>query len=270
MADNSNTQQQNGIDLYQGESFAIARVAPTDLAEMWEANLGEEDIGVHSLPRVGMPGSGGLSWQVPDPMTGEPQSVNEIEGIVLATGKRRALWFERFEDSDGGPPQCSSEDGRTGLGAITPEELKAGKQITRPCKTCPMNQWGSATPRPGENPEDVKGKACAERTVLMVLQRDTILPMVVSLAPSSIKPWKEFMIAMTRNMVPLHDAVVGLGLRQEAKGKIKYSVVKPRVIGRLDEKHRESVAEARKTAQALLDSVTAHDAADADLVDADA
>lgn len=262
MADEN--KQQSGLAIYDGPKYAITAMDSGNIRETIAENIGDTEIGPNDLMRIGMPGSGGLTWQVPDPMTQEPSAVKEIEGVVIGQGTRRALWLVPFEESDGGPPACSSDDGRIGHGFLSLDQLNVASESgeappSRPCKTCPMNQWGSGKPRKGQHHS--KSKACGERRVLFIMQRDSILPIVVSLAPTSIKPWRDFTLALTRQQISLHSVVVGLSLRvDKVEGaSIKYSVVTPRVISKLSDEDAAAMASAREQMGDLFGSVSAAD-----------
>jgi hypothetical protein len=62
-----------------------------------------------------------------------------------------------------------------------------------------------------------------------------MLPIVIDLAPTSIKEFDRFMLRLTTAAIPSFGAVVGLSLKNETSGGgIKYSVVMPRLVAKLD------------------------------------
>jgi hypothetical protein len=240
-----------GIALYKGPSY-LKDLDIQAFREVVSSNIGDDAINAFDLIRVGMPGSGGLAWTVPS-LEGEPESVKEIECVVLFSGKRRAYWSVGFDESGGGtPPDCSSLDGKTGVGYIRGESPRAADGSenppkTRSCATCPMSAWGSADfssdgkpimkkNRDGtETPVTTNGQACTERRLVFAVRPGDMLPIVIDLAPTSIKEFDRFMLRLTTAAIPSFGAVVGLSLKNETSGGgIKYSVVMPRLVAKLD------------------------------------
>jgi len=245
------------LAVVSGQDFAITKTDITMLPELLSTNLGDlgdEGLREFDLIRTGIPAGGSQSWTVPD-AGGEPLSVPEIEGIVIFHGDRRAFWLRSFDETGGGtPPNCSSVDGRRGSGIIRGEEGEEPKQ--RACKTCPMSQWGSANP---DNPDD-NGQACTQRKVVFFMRKGDILPMVLDLAPTSIKPFKMFAMQLTSRGIPFYGAVVAIGLRVEndggPSGKIKYSVVNPRLVSRLDDETTKIMRSVREAIEPYVNRVS--------------
>lgn len=224
---------------YSGEKYAILKQDISALPAILEANIGAgQAINEFDMDRVGIPGGGGLAWSVPD-LNGEPEAVPELVGVILLHGDRRAYWKIGFDESGGGtPPDCSSMDGRTGIGYIRGEEKENGEPKTRACKTCPMAQWGSGDfddkGQPLPKNKCSNGQACTQRKVVFLLRQGDVLPLIVDLAPTSIKAFTQFMLRLTSKGIPCYGAVVGLKLRNENSNTgIKYSVVSPRLISTL-------------------------------------
>lgn len=243
----------NDLAVYKGEKFAILKQDVKALPDILAANIGDGSINQSDMDRVGIPGAGGLAWSVPD-INGEPEAVSDLIGVILMHGDRRAYWNIGFNESGGGsPPDCSSYDGRVGTGYIRGEEQvdAKGNRIepkTRSCKNCPMSQWGSADTG-DKNKKPSNGQACTQRKLLFLLRQNDVLPIIVDLAPTSIKPFTQFMLRLTSRGIPCYGAVVGLKLRNEQSASgIRYSVVSPRLISVLSEEDVESM---RKVADAM-------------------
>jgi hypothetical protein len=186
------------------EHFAIMSIDPKELREIVRENIGES-LSRLDLPTVRVPTAGGLSWTVPD-VEGEV-SEKTLRGIVIYQTVARGYWAETFDASGGGtPPTCHSNDGRTGVGTPGGE-----------CAKCPLNQWGSD--RRGGN-----GKACREMCLIFLLRENTVLPMVVVMPPTSLKPARDYFTKLT--MRPLHyfGVMTEIGLAPErSHAGIKYS-----------------------------------------------
>ena len=100
--------------------------------------------------------------------------------------------------------------GKTGCG--TPGGL---------CSTCALIQYGTATDRKG-NP--AKGKACKNMCQLYILRNGDYMPIQLTLPPTSLTPYSDFVNAcfVSRHR-PLYAAVVQIGLKK-IEGANTYSV----------------------------------------------
>jgi len=211
---------------YTGPTYELAKHDPDELKELFEANLGDgETIGEFDFERINVPAGGALAWSVPD-INGEPEQVKEINGIMLHSGRRRAFWKIPFSDSGGGsPPDCSSRDGKVGRGWIRGESVETHPEPTRrPCDTCPMSQWGSKLP---DEPKDNQ-QACNDRRIIALARQGDMLPLVIDLAPTSIKPLKKFLTNMVGQGLNVHRTPIRLRLKkEESRMGIPHSVVMP-------------------------------------------
>ncbi len=216
----------NALTLYEDDAYAVIKQDIGALPELLEANIGDGGIDEFDLPRTNIPGGGGLAWSVPD-VNGEPEAVPDLVGVVLLHGNRRAYWQTDFEDTGGGtPPDCSSTDGKFGTGVLPGIDGEGAAPRRRVCKTCPMAQWGSSAK--GDS------QACSQRKLVYFMRPNEMLPLVIDLAPSSIKPFQRFMLTLASRGVQCTSAVVGLRLRNETQ-PVKHSVVSPRLIAVLPE-----------------------------------
>jgi hypothetical protein len=252
MADDKST----SLAVYSGPKFEVLKRDPASLPALFAANISAADgINEFDMDRVSVPSGGGLAWSVPD-LNGEPEAVAELKGVILFHGDRRAFWSVGFDESGGGgPPDCTSVDGRTGFGLIRGEVGTACEPKSRVCKTCPMAAWGSADfdgdnkPITKKNPQGqlvpvhTNGQACTQRKVVFFLRQGDILPMVVDLAPTSIKSFNQFMLRLTSRGIPCYGAEVGLKLKNEQSGAgIKYSSVAPRLLSLLSDADAANMA----------------------------
>jgi hypothetical protein len=224
------------IPVYEGPEYAIMRQTSAELRELFEENM--DDADEFDLEGISVPGGGGLTWSIPD-LNGEPVAVEELVGVIVLKGVRRAYWEKSFDETGGGsPPDCSSLDAKRGTGYIRGDD-RTKEPMERSCEKCPMAQWGSKKP---EDPEDNQ-QACARRTLLFLIGPGDVVPQKVDLAPTSVVPFKKFMARLTKFNVKRSSAVVGLGLMNDkSRTGIKYSLVRPRLISQLP----PSAAEAMK------------------------
>lgn len=235
----------NELAVVETSNFLAIQNDPAMIGELLRENLGEgESLTVGDMERVGMPGGGGISWEVTGE-DGQPTSESKIEGVVIAVGTRRAYWKTSFEQDPGSMPSCTSKDGIYGLGEVASAIVGEGQSLE--CSKCPKNQWGSVA---GEeffsaDKDNKNGKACQERRLLFVLRQGDVLPIIVDLSPASIAIWKKFAVGQAMKGRAMHTLVVSLGLTKSpgggAKGNIEYSVVNPKVVGKIDADAAEKI-----------------------------
>ena len=207
------------------------------VADLIKENLGGTNFSAFDLEKVGIPTGGGIKWTL-QTLTGEIQ-VPVLEGIIVLFQDCRAYWAKEFSGDT--PPDCASEDGRTGYG--TP----GGK-----CLECPMSQFGS----------DIKGgrgQACKQIRRLFVLRPRSYLPIMVALPPTSIKASKQYLTRVTNAGLPYWGVITELSL-QKTKNQtgIAYSKVafqaaqKDGQLVRLSDEEQGKVREFAKALKAVL------------------
>lgn len=139
----------------------------------------------------------------------------EIIGVMLCKQDVRALW-----EKGSNIPLCSSFDCVTGVDS---------EGMQRPCAGCPYDEWGSAS----DDKEERRGKACKEMRRVYVVEKNSTVPIIVTLPPTSIKAWDEYCSArMTAGLTDLSAEVI-LRLIPGSSGGYAYSVIHPKVGAKL-------------------------------------
>lgn len=116
-------------------------------------------------------------------VTSDGQAVKTISGVIVYFHKARGFWEKEGEKI----PRCSSMDGKAGqwkTGAL--EEVETVAKI---CANCPYNEYGSDN-------KGGKGKACKEMRRLFLVETGSILPVMFSIPPTSLKPYDEYISAL--------------------------------------------------------------------------
>jgi hypothetical protein len=214
-------------------SYAVLKWDPDELQKIIAENIGADTISPTDLDRVKVPAGGSTSWEIPT--LDDTVASKKLEGIVLHWTNRRAYWKDKY---DGGSesPDCSSPDGVQGYG-----------DPGVACVECPLSQWGSA--------EDNVGQACKAMRQLFILTDDSVIPIVLTLPPSSIAPAKQFMLRLVRAGMSIQQIVVRIELEKaQSRGGIEYSKVKFSKAADLDPEAYERI---QKLAQQLGPSLTA-------------
>ncbi len=237
------------------DAYAITQ-AGNDIADILTENVGEEGgLTPFDLDRIKVPSGGGAAWEVPT-LEGS-DVVKELSGVIVYWRSPRAYWATGIDEAGGGaPPDCSSDDGKRGVGQYGPD---SSANPTGECATCPMNAWGS-------DPAG-RGKACKETRILFLATPEDLLPKVVVAPPTSIKPIRKFFLQLANKRTPYYGVETTLTLEKvrNAAG-IEYAEIRPRVSGYLDadtiEQIRDYGAKIRATMEAI--SLQATDVTDFD------
>ena len=168
-----------------------------------------------SFQRVKIPAGGALQFEVPTEDPDNPDYTRTLEGIILYNHSAYTLWPEGSEYDEDTKPLCSSVDGKTGIG------VPGGA-----CATCPMNAYGSAK-------DGGRGKACKNMRHLYLLRSGEYMPLLVSLPPTSIRPFKEFLNrAFVYRQRATYGSLVQIGLKKDSNGSNDYSVATFRLRSR--------------------------------------
>lgn len=169
--------------------------------------LAEDMDGIQlNFQQVKVPAGGALQYEIPTEDPDNPDYSRYLEGVILFHHPSNAYWpeTEDGEDDDNAPPQCQSLDGKVGYGS--PGGL---------CDACGYNRFGTRG----------RGKACKNMHMVYLLRSGEFMPLQVSLPPTSIKPFNEFVSrAFMLRRRGICSAVVQLGLKKMSNGKDDYSV----------------------------------------------
>jgi hypothetical protein len=204
------------LAVVEATGYPVLRDDAGDAILAMRENLGGTEISPFDLDVVSVPAGGGTSWLVPG-LAGE-EDAKAIEGILVHHQPVRSFWRTAFDESGGGtPPDCSSRDGRVGLGDPGGE-----------CARCPMNAWGSGGKGNG------RAKACQERHLLFVIRQGEFMPLLVNVPPSSLGAVKKLLLRLASKGVPYWSVILALGLSRDKNADgIAYSKVSPTLVGTL-------------------------------------
>lgn len=166
-----------------------------------------------SFQRVKIPAGGALQFEIPTEDPDNPDYARTLEGVILYNHSTYTLWPEGSEYDEDTKPLCSSVDGKTGIG-----------EPGGACATCPMNAYGSAR-------DGGRGKACKNMRDIYLLRSGEYMPLLISLPPTSIKPFKEFLNrAFVYRRRATYGSLIQIGLKKENNGSNDYSVATFRLL----------------------------------------
>ena len=176
-------QEDGGIIAVHGAKLAKVARAVSEAA-------GVDGMSMSDIGKIKLPASGGESWR---------ENRKEIIAAVVGDNERRAYWEDEY---DGGntPPDCSSDDMITGVGTPGGD-----------CQTCPLAKFNSSTKKNSE------GQACQHRRILFALTPDSVMPVILSVPPSSLKYVKKDFIrfATTGNCVAVSEGLWSFTLKED-------------------------------------------------------
>lgn len=155
--------------------------------------------------RAKIPGGGVTQFELPGDDPEHPRYVECLEGVIVYNHYSNAYWPEGSEYDDNTPPLCQAVFGEVGYGE--PGGL---------CVDCMLNQFGSVSKG--------NGKACKNMRVLYLLQSGEFVPLQLSLPPTSIKPFKDFVSGLMARRRAVFGSVVRIGLKKETSNGFTYSV----------------------------------------------
>ena len=225
------------------ENYAVMK-SGSALGAAVSANLGDGGISPFELDRVRVPAGGGTLWTVPT-LDGEKEE-KSIEGVIVHWRAPRAYWRESFDETGGGtPPDCSSDDGVTGVGD------PGGS-----CSVCPLARYGSAAKG--------RGQACRQMKLLFIVREGDGLPIVVVVPPSSLRAVGSYFLRLAGQQMKYHQVVTRLTLEKtKNKDGIAYSQVAAGRVAVLSPEEAAAIEQYAKGLAPLFASVRIDEEGDA-------
>lgn len=214
------------------EKFLLPATIESDFTQ---EELADDMDGMQmSFQRVKIPSGGMVQFELPSDDPDNPDYSKVLVGVILYNHSNNAYWPEGSEYDENTSPLCSSVDGKTGIGE--PGGL---------CATCALNQYGTA-------PEGA-GKACKNMRILYLLRSGDYMPLQVTLPPTSLRPFKDF---INQSFIFRRRAtcgsVVQIGLKKMNNGSNDYSVA---TFRRLYDFEGEELAQVRAFAGSFKEQV---------------
>lgn len=228
----------------------------TQLDAMIAAEMAEEATAFDvDLPRIRIAPGGVGQFQLGEDMA------KSFTAIVAISQKVRGYWPKK--ETGSAPPLCSSVDSIVGLFNPNPseEEFKAAasahmlhpaiellshKDARLPeaweCAHCPLSQWGSAHQNGAQ-----KGQACKAMARLLLVVDGYKLPAVMSLPPTSLKPWGAYCSALMATGKPYFVVRTRFELdKTQTPTGIVYNTVKVALAGPLTPEETADVLQLRR------------------------
>lgn len=118
----------------------------------------------------------------------------KFSGVILRETSVNVFFEEKFDPSNPTPPDCTS------LGGIRPDS-SVEKPVAETCAECPNNKYGTGIDR--DTGEKTKGKACSNTRRLVVKVDGVDVPALVSIAPSALKGYNQFLKNLSASEHPI-------------------------------------------------------------------
>lgn len=167
-------------------------------------------------------GSGGAAFVV-ETLDGEEFHKTLDVVVAYESPIERAFYGTAIDDSDGGPPHCSSSDGKTGFGCRDLEAINATDshdELTmteQACNDCAFSKFGSAL-------GGGKGQACKQRVRLVVFAGDQLLPLVLQVPSASLRDLKRYKMKLVNARKRISQSVTQLSLQKQSGSPDYYTV----------------------------------------------
>lgn len=204
--------------------YTIMQHDPAEVGSIIAEIFGKQGPDRFDLEQIKVPsGQGPAMWAVPN-LEGTDDAAKTIDGVIIFSQDIRAFYEKSFDETGGGvPPDCSSLDAVTGQGTPGGD-----------CATCPFAQWGSMKPKPDGTLR--KGQACQAKRLLWVVRPEQMLPSVVVVPATSLKPVRSYQIQLAGRGLRSWQVATSLGLEKAQSGDgIAYYRIAPRMLGKLSQ-----------------------------------
>lgn len=228
-------------ELVKAESVSLAVLGDVDIAEVQSAlaeNVGVGGLSEFDFDRIKIPSGGHTAFTV-STLDGE-EIQKSITGVIVFARDARGYWSKSMEESGGqAPPDCESKDGLTGRG-----------NPGGACATCPLAQFGSA--------KKGGGQACKATRQLFMLLGDSLLPTVIAMPPTSLKPCKQYMMRLAGAGVPYWAAFTKVSLEKaNNSGGVAYAKAKFDFAGKLDAEQKVKAQAYHAMIEPLVTTISA-------------
>jgi hypothetical protein len=208
--------------------------------------LAEEMDGLNlTFDRIKIPAGGGLAYEVPSDNPDSPDMVKEFKAVILYHHPSHSYYKEKYSGGNT-PPDCSSNNGHTGLEAET--------GVVHDCKDCPHGKFGSA---------DNGGKACKQKRRVYILRKGEALPIIFSIPTGSLSDFSKYITRLLSKGQKSSGVVTTFTLKKaQNAGGITYSQAVLSVDRNLTAEELSVIEPFAEQIKALAQRTTITDSAD--------
>lgn len=201
-------------ELTTKQSFAV--LASPDASSIMKATF-DAGLSLYRLPKIKVPAGGGIAFTLEGGLDGD-DSKKEIECVIAGQRPNMRSWYRQADGPLGNAPDCSSIDGRTGLGNNIETGSPDGEGIHN-CLTCPWGQRGS-------DRKGGKGADCKEFSEVYVFVGQNRVPNLLKIPRSSKKAFIGYNMILANAGHTINTVVTKLTLKKvQNKANISYSEI---------------------------------------------
>ena len=167
-------------------------------------------------------GSGGAAFVI-ESLDGERFEKTLDVVVAYESPIERSFYATGIDEGDGGPPHCSSSDGRNGFGCRDIDAIHASNShddlptTEQECSGCAFSKFGSDL-------GGGKGQACKQRVRLVIFSGDALLPMVLQVPAATLKAFKQYKMKLVNGRKRLSRSVTQLSLAKQSGSPDYYTV----------------------------------------------
>jgi len=167
-------------------------------------------------------GAGGAAFVI-ESLDGERFEKTLDVVVAYESPIERSFYATGIDEGDGGPPHCSSADGRVGHGCRDIDAIHASASnddlpvTEQDCASCAFSKFGSDL-------GGGKGQACKQRVRLVIFNGDALLPMVLQIPAATLKPFKQYKMKLVNGRKRLSRSVTRLSLAKQSGSPDYYTV----------------------------------------------
>lgn len=220
------SEQQTTTAIVKADQFAIVQQGVDQISEIISENIGDS-MSPFDLPQIPFPTGGSTFFET----DWSEDPIKEVKGIILQWKPQRVYWEDK--DQLGTPPDCFSPDGKIGHG------MPGGE-----CAVCPLAQFSENNTRP----------SCKGKRALFILMPDMILPVVLMVPPTSLKPLKKYTLALATKATVYWKVLTSITLEKtKNKEGTDYALAKFKAAGPIPADLVEMIATYRKNIAPMLE-----------------
>jgi hypothetical protein len=195
-------------------SFAVlaSTDSPAILQSMFDAG-----VALYQLPKIKVPPGGLTVFTVEGGLNGE-ENLKEIECVISATRPSMRSWYRQSDGPLGTAPDCSSIDGRNGIG----NNLETGSPDGEGVHTCATCEWSKI----GSDRKGGKGADCKEFSEVYCFVGNNRMPNLLKIPRMSKRAFTTYMMTLGNAGYRFHSVVTKLTLKKsQNKGGQPYSEI---------------------------------------------
>lgn len=196
-----------GTDVAVKVDEYVALNPESDGMDLLREHLAENEVSEFDLTRIKVPTGGMTKWQIPT-LDGDV-AADEVVGVIVLSKQSRSYWEKAYSGGNE-PPDCSAADAKHATKNNEEIEIPASVEEGTGmllCDTCDYSEWGSAG-------EGKRGQACKLTKQLFVLMPNKLLPAVVSLPPTSLRPASKYFLDLADAMVDKSAVITRITLEK--------------------------------------------------------